>query len=120
MKIIFINNLIPNYYKHNPKTGKKVTATAKNAEGVKGDCLKINARCENKQQALLKAKAALSKGNHAIEGSIDMPGNPYLVAGLNVELKDVGYFSGKYHITQVRHTIDKSSGYSLSLEVKNA
>ena len=35
---------------HNPKTGKKVTATAKNKEGVKGDTLKINARCENKQQ----------------------------------------------------------------------
>ena len=28
---------------HNPKTGKKVTATAKNKEGVKGDTLKINA-----------------------------------------------------------------------------
>ena len=49
---------------HNPKTGKKVTATAKNKEGVKGDTLKINARCENKQQALLRAKAALANGNH--------------------------------------------------------
>lgn len=102
---------------HNPKTGKKVTATAKNQNCVKGDTLKLNIRCENKQQALLKAKAALTKGKDTIEGSIDMCGNPYLVAGLNVELKDLGYFSGKYHIKEARHTIDRSSGYATSLEV---
>ena len=104
---------------HNPKTGKKVTATAKNKEGVKGDTLKINARCENKQQALLRAKAALANGNHTIEGSIALVGNPFLVAGLNTELKGFGHFSGKYHITQARHTIDRSNGYSTSLEVKS-
>ena len=104
---------------HNPKTGKKITATAKNEKCVKGDTLKINERCENKQQALLKAKAALAKGNNTIEGSIDLVGNPNLIAGLNVELKDLGYFSGKYHITQTRHFIDRTSGYGTSLEVKS-
>ena len=104
---------------HNPKTGKKITATAKNEMCVKGDTLKINERCENKQQALLKAKAALAKGNNTIEGSIDLVGNPNLIAGLNVELKDLGYFSGKYHITQTRHFIDRTSGYGTSLEVKS-
>ena len=102
---------------HNPKTGKKVSATVKNQSCVKGDALKLNVRCENKQQALLKAKAALTKGKDTIEGSIDMCGNPYLVAGLNVELKDLGYFSGKYHIKGARHTIDRNSGYATSLEV---
>ena len=104
---------------HNPKTGKKITATAKNENCVKGDTLKINERCENKQQALLKAKAALAKGNNTIEGSIDLVGNPNLVAGLNVELKNLGYFSGKYHITQTRHFIDRTAGYGTSLEVKS-
>ena len=104
---------------HNPKTGKKITATAKNEKCVKGDTLKITERCENKQQALLKAKAALAKGNNTIEGSIDLVGNPNLIAGLNVELKDLGYFSGKYHITQTRHFIDRTSGYGTSLEVKS-
>ena len=113
------------YYKavtvsyHNPKTGKTITATAKNAKCVKGDTLKISQRVENKQQALVKAKAALAKGNYTIEDSLNMMGNPYLIAGLNVEVKDVGYFSGKYHITQATHTLDRSSGYSLSLEVKS-
>lgn len=105
---------------HNPKTGKNITATAKNPACVKGDTLKISTRCENKQQALLKAKAAMVKGNNTVEGSIDLMGNPYLVAGLNVELKDLGHFSGKYHITQARHFLDKTSGYGTSLEVKNA
>lgn len=104
---------------HNPKTGKKITATAKNEKCVKGDTLKITERCENKQQALLKAKAALAKGNNTIEGSIDLVGTPNLIAGLNIELKDLGYFSGKYHITQTRHFIDRTSGYGTSLEVKS-
>ena len=103
----------------NPKTGKDVTATAKNPNCVKGDTLKLSVRAENKQQALLQAKAALAKGNYTIEGSLSMPGNPYLVAGLNAELKDLGYFSGKYHITEAHHIIDKTSGYATSLEVKS-
>ena len=103
----------------NPKTGKVVSATAKNENCVKGDTLKLDCRCENKQQALVKAKAALQKGNYTIEGSISLPGNPYLVAGLNVEIKDIGYFSGKYHITEAHHIIDKTSGYATSLEVKS-
>ena len=82
----------------NPKTGKVVSATA---------------------QALIKAKAALSNGNHTIEGSLSMPGNPYLIAGLNVEIKDVGYFSGKYHITEAHHTIDRQMGYATNVEVKS-
>ena len=92
-------------------------SSIKSENMVSYDSLKLNVRCENKQQALLKAKAALTKGKDTIEGSIDMCGNPYLVAGLNVELKDLGYFSGKYHIKEARHTIDRSSGYATSLEV---
>lgn len=104
---------------HNPKTGKKITATAKNESCVKGDTLKLSSRCENKKQALLQANAALAKGNHTVEGSIDLMGNPYLVAGLNIELKDLGHFSGKYHITQARHFMNRFSGYGTSLEVKS-
>ena len=103
----------------NPKTGKDVTATAKNENCVKGDTLKLSTRAENKQQALIMAKSALQKGNYTIEGSLSMMGNPMLVAGLNVETKDFGYFSGKYHITEVHHIIDKIMGYSTNAEVKS-
>ena len=103
----------------NPKTGKDVTATAKNENCVKGDTLKLSTRAENKQQALIMAKSALQKGNHTIEGSLSMMGNPLLVAGLNIETKDFGYFSGKYHITEAHHIIDKIMGYSTNVEVKS-
>ena len=103
----------------NPKTGKNVTATAKNEKCVKGDVLKLSTRVENKQQALIMAKAALKKGYYTIEGYFSMAGNPYLVSGLNLETKDFGYFSGKYHITQANHHIDKLLGYSTSIEVKS-
>lgn len=103
----------------NPKTGKDVTATARNENCVKGDTLKLSTRAENKQQALIMAKSALQKGNYTIEGSLSMMGDPFLVAGLNVETKDFGYFSGKYHITEAHHIIDKIMGYSTNAEVKS-
>ncbi len=105
---------------YNPKNGKEVTATAKNKDCVKGDSLKLSVRAENKQQALIMAQSALVKGNYTIEGSLSMMGNPYLIAGLNIETKDFGYFSGKYHITEAHHHIDRAMGYSTNLEVKNA
>ena len=101
----------------NPKTGKIVSATVRNENCIKGDTLKLDLRCENKQQAILKAKAALDKGNNTIEGSIQIAGTPYLVAGINVELKDIGYFSGKYHVKEAKHTINKYSGYITNLEI---
>ena len=81
--------------------------------------MKLSQRVENKQQALIKAKAALSRGNHTKKKKKDKIRNTYLIAGLNVEMKDVGHFSGKYHITQATHSIDRNSGYLLSLEVKS-
>lgn len=104
---------------HNPKTGQRVTASIQNENCVKGDVLKITSRCENKEQAILQARAALEKNNHTIEGFIDLAGNSQYIAGLNIEVKDIGYFSGKYHIKRARHYIDRSSGYQLNLEVKS-
>lgn len=104
---------------HNPKTGKIVKTTVKNPNVVKGDTLKITSRCENRQQAQVKAKAALNTSDIAMEGTIELIGNQYLVAGINIELKGLGYFSGKYHVSQARHKIDKATGYKTVLEVKS-
>lgn len=103
----------------NPKTGKIVSATVRNENCIKGDTLKLDLRCENKQQAILKAKAALDKGNNTIEGSIQIVGTPYLAAGINIELKDIGYFSGKYHVKEAKQVINKYSGYTTNLEVSS-
>lgn len=98
---------------------KTVISSIIRAEGVvNGDLLKLNTRCENKEQAILQAQAALSKKNASkMEGSISLIGTPHLVAGSNIELKGIGNFSGKYHLKQVKHSINKTSGYTTKLEV---
>ena len=102
-----------------PKKKKTVKASARNESVQKGDTLKITARCSDRKQAIIKAKAALSTADTKIEGSIELPGNPYLIAGLNIEIKGIGHFSGKYHIKQARHVIDRASGYKTYCEVES-
>lgn len=104
---------------HNPKTGKKISATVKNEGVVNGDTLKITERCETKEQAILKAKAALKKGKQGIEGGFEMAGSPYIIAGINIEIKDVGHFAGKYHIKTATHTISRDRGYAVRGEIKS-
>ena len=102
-----------------PKTKKKVTASAKNDSVVKGDTIKITSRCTNKKQATAQANAALKTSDTKIQGSIELVGNPYLVAGSNIELKNLGHFSGTYHITQARHLFDRANGYTTYCEVES-
>jgi len=101
---------------HDPKAKKAVTSKI-NGNSNKADTLKINKRCENKEQAILKAQAGINK-NSPIEGSLSLMGNPHLVAGLNIELKGFYHLSGKYHIKQAKHSIDRISGYKTDLEVE--
>lgn len=100
-----------------PKKKKTLKATARNEKVEKGDTLKITARCSDKKQAIIKAKAALGNADTKIEGYFEIVGNPNLVAGGNVEIKDIGHFSGKYHITQARHVLDRLRGYKTICEV---
>ncbi len=102
-----------------PKKKKTVKATARNENVAKGDTLKITTRCSNRKQAIVQAQAALSTADTKIEGSLDFTGNPYLIAGSNIELKGIGHFSGKYHIKRVRHIIDRNSGYKTYCEVES-
>lgn len=88
-------------------------------EGTSDDTIVIKTRSENKQQAEAKARAALHKHNSRIqEGTISVIGNPLLVSGNNFDLSGMGKFSGKWHITESTHTINKSNGYTTDLEVK--
>ena len=76
-------------------------------------------KAENKQQAEAKAKAImhLSAGNQ-MEGNIEMQGTTLAIAGNNFQLTGLGKLSGKYHIKSSSHKIDKSSGYTVGLEIK--
>lgn len=100
-----------------PKTKKLINHTESLKNVKDGDTLKLNVRCENKQQAIQKAKAGLAGKIKEIEGNITLSGNPKLAAGANIEITGMHKFSGKYHIKAVKHTIDRSSGYKTELEI---
>ena len=100
-----------------PKTKKLITYTEKRKDSKSEDTLKLNVRCENKQQAILKAKAGLAGKVKEVDGNISLMGNSKLVAGSNFDLTGFYKFSGKYYIKTAKHSIDKSSGYKTELEV---
>ena len=101
---------------HDSKNKRDITASV-NGNSTRADALKLNKRCENKEQALLKASAALNK-NLPIEGTVTLIGNPNVVAGLNIQLNGIYNLSGKYHIKSAKHIIDRNTGYKTELEVE--
>jgi hypothetical protein len=112
---------------HNP-TNKEVveykTSGHENAGGsyepeTAEDELIIHTKAENLAQAEAKAKAALWRANSKQqEGGFTVEGTTLLLAGNNIELTGLGILSGKYHIMESRHTIDKGSGYITDVQVK--
>lgn len=108
---------------HDPKTKKTKKATAKDKEAKRNarsaDELKRNVRAENEQQAQLKADAALDLANEdQTGGSITLPGEVRLMSGVNVLLVGFGKLDGKYTVTQARHRVARSSGYSTEVDLK--
>ncbi len=119
---------------HDPKTKKLVvygvqgdqvaevgqtTASTKKRSGsaTSGDTLKLSTR-GSKAAVQAKTQAALDAANlQQTGGSIGMPGNPKLVAGVTFELVDCGRLSGKYLVESARHRIERSGGYTTELDV---
>ena len=113
---------------HDPKEKKVVEASVTDVENAGGesfnektaaDTLEIRTKTEDKAQAEQKAKVALYRSrSNQVEGSLSLTGNPFLVAGNNFELTNMGQLSGRYHIMESHHSITKGSGYTTSLQVK--
>jgi len=94
------------------------TATANTPEPTT-DTLKIVARSETGQQALVKAQAALHLHNMVfIDASIEGPGNVMLVAGNQVEVAGWGALDGAYLIETARHQLTRASGYTTSIAAR--
>lgn len=115
---------------HNPKTRKVVDQTYNlvertNSDGVsykeitKGDTLVIKTKAENSQQAREKAKAALYRANtKQQEGDIEIVGSPLVIAGNNIEITGMGQISGRFHVEESTHVIEKGGGYTTSAKLK--
>jgi phage protein D len=124
MKTYFLQDKTSRVYKAarvsywDSKTKKLITTTVDNKAVKGGDSLIITERFENKQQAILRANAALKKSNiRQVEGNVVVIGNPLLVAGNNVKLTGLGKLSNTYLLRVSRHTVDRSNGYSTDIEV---
>jgi len=101
------------FEKYKQEQGYSSDTTVNQDSGV------THTKAENKQQAEAKAKAImhLSAGNQ-MEGNIELQGTTLAIAGNNFQLTGLGKLSGKYHIKSSSHKIERSSGYTVNLEIK--
>jgi phage protein D len=77
-----------------------------------GDILKVVARCENGQQALDRASAALPETNRLlVTCRLVTPGTTLLVAGNNVALSGWNVMDGTYMTERARHHLSRVTGY---------
>ena len=81
--------------------------------------LKIrNKKVANKKEANELAEIELNLKNlFERTVTITLPGNPAMMAGLPIRLKECGYWSGKYMITTCTHSIS-NSGYTTKLKLR--
>jgi len=94
------------------------SAAAAGEDGI-GDSIKLTRRTQDADHARLRAKAALDKANEArFEGSLEVVGNPALVAGNTIALTGLGKFSGTYLVHSSRHKCSQSGGYTTGLEIQ--
>lgn len=104
------------------KKRKKATAlrpNLKQAKAASEDTLKIVTRGESDEQVEARGDAALAEQNDdQTTGNITLVGNPELVAGATIWLKNLGVFSGKYLIKSSRHSFGSNSGYTTDIEVR--
>jgi len=103
---------------HDPVKKKLITHTFPAAGITNGDVLKLIERCENKQQAEAKAKAALRNSNgRQVEGNLPLQGDQRLVAGVNITLSGWGVLDGGYQVLKSRHIMERGTGYRTEIEV---
>ena len=104
-----------------PVKKKLITHQYKDPSVTTGDILKLNMRCESKEEAIIKAAAALKNSNgKQIEGQFTTTGNTMLVAGVNLELTGLGLLSGGYQAHKVRHILERGGGYKTAPEVSTS
>ncbi|HJU11521.1 MAG TPA: hypothetical protein VJ728_11625 [Candidatus Binataceae bacterium] len=103
----------------NPQQKMLIAAQFEDSSSPTGDDLYLVERCENSQQAQLKAKSALHDANRLqVTGTIATEGTTLLVAGNNIALRGFGAFDGTFHIEESKHRLNRSRGYTTEIEVR--
>ncbi len=107
-----------NYF--DPDTKALISATAEASPAVPtGDTIKLIRRCENGQQAALKAAAELHRRNMLqATATLEIPGNVTMTGGAIVTLDGWGTYDGNYLIQSARHKLSRSAGFTTEIEAR--
>lgn len=105
-----------------PETGAAIEAVARiedyNADAKNNQQLEIKAQVKNTDEARELAEKSLRLHNKfGKTASFKMVGDPMMLAGVTLELADFGAWSGKYIITQAKHSLG-SGGYTTQIELR--
>ena len=108
---------------NDPSTGKCIEGTAKvddyKAGAKNNQQLEITAKVSSIAEAKALAEKHLRLHNkYSQTATFTVPGNPDLLAGVNVMLEDWGSWSGKYIISQAKHSVDNSGGYTTQVKLR--
>ena len=103
-----------------PETKQLLTQTINApADTPTGDTLKLVVRCENGQQANLKAMSALHSRNMVrATATLTAVGATVYAAGNNVTISGFGSNDGTYLIQHARHHLERTTGYTTDLDVR--
>lgn len=104
---------------HDAKKGRLIEAETEDdsVEGT-GKTLELSIRAENESDAIAIAEKKLHDLNaKEITGSINLMGDTRFLAGVNIDCKNFGLFSGKYFLSRVSHNFSRS-GYVTELSLQ--
>src|SRR5579863_2378759 len=103
-----------------PYTKELITQSVTSAmQAPTGDTVKMVARCETIEQALLKAQSVLHDMNAKQRTArLKAPGSTTLVAGNVITLTGFGVNDGNYLIELARHRLTRSSGYTTEVSAR--
>ena len=84
------------------------------------DSAKRVLRCENGQQAQLKASSLLH-GANMVRRTVRLtcPGSTLLAAGNTLTIEGFGVSDGTYLIEEARHQLSRAAGYTTDIEARN-
>jgi phage protein D len=84
------------------------------------DSAKRVIRCENGQQAQLKASSLLHGSNMVRRTALlTCTGSPLLAAGITMTIEGFGVSDGTYLIEEARHRLSRDTGYTTEIEARN-
>ena len=84
-----------------------------------GQTLKINERMTSLDEARTVAQHRLrQKNKHEVEGSLDLAGDPRLLAGCTATVQGYGAYDGTYFIEQATHSVSRGGGYTSRISIR--